>query len=147
MACVSVKQGEQHQFSSTGKRVGVSSAEDLLASVYSALCAHTWPPNGVDGYCQKHLTNVCKPIPGTTGTLTGTSGHPLRTLRHPFVTDLPLTFPLASFSADLVHLNPEPRNPAGSPHRSVPGEKRPHFRTAAEPFVSPRPGGLFSMQM
>lgn len=44
-ACV--KQGEQFQFSAAGQ---TEEGEALLACVYSALCAHTWPSNGVNGY-------------------------------------------------------------------------------------------------
>lgn len=64
------------KFNAAGQRAGVTSAEDLLACVYSALGAHTWPSNGVDGYWPKHLTSVWKLISGATGCLTGTSDHP-----------------------------------------------------------------------
>ena len=108
----------------TGSRASVTSAEDSLPCVYSALCAHTWPSNGVDGYWQKHLTSVWKLMSGATGPLTGTRGRPECAALLSFVIDLPLT--LDPWHPSVRPHSVKPRvlllwaeSPAASPCRSV----------------------------
>lgn len=134
-----------------GQRVErVPLAEDVPACVYSALCAHSWPSNGVNDYWLRHLTSVWKLISCTSGTLTETTGLPECTvlsliLKHIYL----LNF--TSLSADVVQLNPEQqlwaKDPVGSPHKSVSGGNGSDFPPSVKPFVSPWPSGLFSMQM